>query len=174
MATKQSSVLCAEFATLAAVAITRSRWWRPAVRRNIQLRLPLPTPDQKYLIGPLDTLDIYRLAQPRVVVDRAGASRRPYLHAAGRRPGGSRPQSDDLSRDIERRSASTRVIRVVTVVVTTFVGAVGEQIRVIRGEATKPAAIPYRQKMTVLDVMIAVGGLTDFADGNGGFCAWQG
>ena len=27
--------------------------------------------------------------------------------------------------------------------------------------------LPYKQKMTVLDVMIAVGGLTDFADGNG-------
>ena len=33
-------------------------------------------------------------------------------------------------------------------------------------QAAKPAAIPYRQKMTVLDVMIAVGGLTDFASGN--------
>jgi len=40
-----------------------------------------------------------------------------------------------------------------------------EQIRVI-GEATKPQAIPYRQDMTLLDVMIQVGGLTDFADGN--------
>jgi polysaccharide export outer membrane protein len=35
------------------------------------------------------------------------------------------------------------------------------------GEATRPAAIPYRQNMTVLDVMIAVGGLTDNANGNG-------
>jgi len=41
----------------------------------------------------------------------------------------------------------------------------GEQIRVV-GEATRPQALPYRQRMTLLDVMIAVGGLTDFADGN--------
>jgi polysaccharide export outer membrane protein len=41
-----------------------------------------------------------------------------------------------------------------------------EQIRVV-GEAAKPQALPYRQNMTLLDVMIAVGGLTDFADGNG-------
>jgi polysaccharide export outer membrane protein len=34
------------------------------------------------------------------------------------------------------------------------------------GEAAKPQALPYRQRMTLLDVMIAVGGLTDFADGN--------
>jgi protein involved in polysaccharide export with SLBB domain len=37
----------------------------------------------------------------------------------------------------------------------------------VLGEAQKPSVLPYKQKMTVLDVMIAVGGLTDFADGNG-------
>jgi polysaccharide biosynthesis/export protein len=52
------------------------------------------------------------------------------------------------------------------VLVTGFVGAYSEQIRVV-GEAVRPQALPYKQKMTVLDVMIAVGGLTDFADGNG-------
>ena len=54
---------------------------------------------------------------------------------------------------------------VVTVVVTGFVGPYSEQIRVV-GEAAKPQILAYRQKMTVLDVMIAVGGMTDFADGN--------
>jgi polysaccharide export outer membrane protein len=39
------------------------------------------------------------------------------------------------------------------------------QVRVL-GEATTPTALPYRDEMTVLDVMIAVGGLTEFADGN--------
>jgi polysaccharide export outer membrane protein len=53
----------------------------------------------------------------------------------------------------------------VTVIVTTFVGPTSEQIRVI-GEATKPQILPFRKNMTLLDVMIAVGGLTDFADGN--------
>jgi polysaccharide export outer membrane protein len=53
----------------------------------------------------------------------------------------------------------------VTVVVTGFVGTQSEQIRVV-GEAARPQALPYRQNMTLLDVMIAVGGLTDFADGN--------
>jgi len=53
-----------------------------------------------------------------------------------------------------------------TVVVTSFVGTQSEQIRVV-GEASKPQTLPYRQNMTLLDVMIAVGGLTDFADGNG-------
>jgi polysaccharide biosynthesis/export protein len=54
---------------------------------------------------------------------------------------------------------------VVTVLVTQFNGPYSEQIRVV-GEAAKPQALPYRQRMTLLDVMIAVGGLTDFADGN--------
>jgi polysaccharide export outer membrane protein len=70
-----------------------------------------------------------------------------------------------LARDIEK--ALGKYIRdpVVTVVVTGFVGPTSEQIRVI-GEAPRPQALPYKQNMTVLDVMIAVGGLTDFADGN--------
>ena len=50
--------------------------------------------------------------------------------------------------------------------VTGFVGPYSEQIRVV-GEAARPQALPYKQKMTLLDVMIVVGGLTDFADGNG-------
>ena len=70
-----------------------------------------------------------------------------------------------LARDIEK--ALGKYIRdpVVTVVVTTFVGPASEQIRVI-GEATKPQILAFRRNMTLLDVMIAVGGLTDFADGN--------
>jgi polysaccharide export outer membrane protein len=73
--------------------------------------------------------------------------------------------STQLARDIEK--ALGKFIRdpVVTVVVTNFNGPYSEQIRVV-GEAAKPQALPYRQKMTLLDVMIAVGGLTDFADGN--------
>jgi polysaccharide biosynthesis/export protein len=54
---------------------------------------------------------------------------------------------------------------VVTIVVDSFGGPYSEQIRVV-GQATKPQSIPYRQKMTLLDVMISVGGLTDFAAGN--------
>ena len=53
----------------------------------------------------------------------------------------------------------------VTVIVTNFSGPYSEQIRVV-GEAAQPRILPYTQKMTLLDVMIAVGGLTQFADGN--------
>jgi polysaccharide export outer membrane protein len=71
-----------------------------------------------------------------------------------------------LERDMEK--ALGKFIRdpVVTVVVTSFQGPSNEAVRVI-GEAAKPQVLPYRKNLTVLDVMIAVGGLTDFADGNG-------
>ena len=70
-----------------------------------------------------------------------------------------------LARDVEK--ALSKYIRdpVVTVIVGGFVGPYPEQIRVL-GEASKPQALSYRQGMTLLDLMIAVGGLTDFADGN--------
>jgi polysaccharide export outer membrane protein len=70
-----------------------------------------------------------------------------------------------LARDIEK--ALSKYIRdpVVTVIVGGFNGPYSEQIRVV-GEAQKPQALPFRQGMTLLDLMIAVGGLTDFADGN--------
>jgi polysaccharide export outer membrane protein len=71
-----------------------------------------------------------------------------------------------LARDMEKALAKYIRDPVVTVIVSGFVGPYTEQIRVV-GEATKPQALPYKQKMTLLDVMIAVGGVTDFADGNG-------
>ena len=80
------------------------------------------------------------------------------LPAVGRTP-------TELGRDIEKRLAKYIRDPVVTVIVTGFVGPFNQQIRVV-GEATKPQVLQYRQNMTLLDVMIAVGGLTDFADGN--------
>ena len=80
------------------------------------------------------------------------------IQALGRNPA-------ELARDLEK--ALSKFIRdpQVSVIVTNFVGAPTEQIRIV-GEAAKPQAIPYRQSMTLLDVIIVVGGLTDFADGN--------
>lgn len=71
----------------------------------------------------------------------------------------------ELARDMEKALAKYVRDPVVTVIVTGFVGPASEQVRVI-GEATKPQVLAYRKDMTVLDVMIATGGLTDFADGN--------
>lgn len=123
------------------------------------------SPDYRYLIGPLDSLNIIVWRNPElsmtVTVRPDGNISTPLvedLRAVGRNP-------SDLARDIEKALSKYTRDPVVTVVVTGFQGPVSEQIRVI-GEAAKPQAIPYRQNMTLLDVMIQVGGLTDFADGN--------
>ncbi|MCC6610756.1 MAG: polysaccharide export protein [Burkholderiales bacterium] len=123
------------------------------------------TADYRYLIGPLDTVNIIVWRNPElsmsVPVRPDGRITTPLvedLPALGKDP-------TTLARDIEK--ALSKYIRdpVVTVIVTNFAGPYTEQIRVI-GEATRPQILPYRQNMSVLDVMIAVGGLTDFADGN--------
>jgi polysaccharide biosynthesis/export protein len=123
------------------------------------------TPEYNYLIGPLDTLQITVWRNPElsmsVPVRPDGKVSVPLvedLPAIGKNP-------TELARDIEKVLAKFIRDPVVTVVVTGFSGPYSEQIRVI-GEATKPQALPYRQKMTLLDVMVAVGGLTEFADGN--------
>ncbi len=71
----------------------------------------------------------------------------------------------ELARDIEKALSVYIQDPIVTVMVTGFVGPFQDRIRVV-GEAAQPQALPYRSTMTLLDVMIAVGGLTDFAAGN--------
>ena len=73
--------------------------------------------------------------------------------------------SIEVARDVEKMLGKFVRDPVVTVMVTGFVGPYSEQIRVV-GEAARPQFLPYKIKMTLLDVMIAVGGLTDFAAGN--------
>jgi len=51
------------------------------------------------------------------------------------------------------------------VIMRGFVGLPKDRVRVV-GEVAQPQALPYRSTMTLLDIMISVGGLTDFADGN--------
>jgi len=121
--------------------------------------------EQAYVIGPLDTLSITVWRNPELSTTsqvrpdgRISAPLVEDLPAAGRTPA-------ELARDIEK--ALSKYIRepVVTVIVSGFQGTYAQQIRVI-GEAARPQSIPFRQGMSLLDVMIQVGGLTDFADGN--------
>src|SRR3546814_6632213 len=80
------------------------------------------------------------------------------LYVEGKNP-------SDLSREIESELAVYIQDHLVTVMVGGFVGTFPQQVRIV-GEAAVPQAIPYRTNMTVLDVIIATGGLTAFADGN--------
>lgn len=123
------------------------------------------TSDYQYIIGPGDSVNVIvwrnndltttvpvrpdgKITVP-LVEDLVAIGKTPYA----------------LARDMEK--ALSKYIRdpVVTVIVAGFVGPFSEQVRVI-GEASRPQALPYRLDMTMLDVMIAVGGITDFADGN--------
>ncbi|KQV38870.1 sugar ABC transporter substrate-binding protein [Massilia sp. Root335] len=121
--------------------------------------------DSQYLIGPGDAVNIIVWRNPEVSmsvpVRPDGKITTPLvedLPAAGK-------TSTALARDIEKALSKYIQQPVVTVVVTTFVGNYDEQIRVI-GQATKPQALPYRRNMSLMDVMIAVGGTTEFAAGN--------
>ncbi|MDN5881518.1 MAG: polysaccharide export protein, partial [Nitrosospira sp.] len=118
-----------------------------------------------YLIGPGDNVDIIVWRNPEVSmsvpVRPDGKITTPLvedLPASGK-------TSTQLARDIEEALSKYIQQPVVTVIVTEFVGPYTEQIRVI-GEATRPQALPYREEMTLMDVLIAVGGITDFAAGN--------
>jgi len=70
-----------------------------------------------------------------------------------------------LAREIESKLSKFIQSPVVTVVVTSFSGPYSEQVRVI-GQAAKPQALAYRHGMTIMDVIIGVGGITEFASGN--------
>lgn len=121
--------------------------------------------DYTYLIGAGDTVNIVVWRNPElsmsVPVRPDGKVVAPLVDevvAQGK-------TSNQLAREIEQQLGKFVRDPVVTVLVTNFVGPYSEQIRVV-GEAGKPQFLPYKKSMTLLDVMIAVGGLTDFADGN--------
>ena len=124
------------------------------------------TPDYNYVVGAGDMLNIIVWRNPElsmtVPVRPDGKVSTPLIDelvAQGK-------TSVEIARDIEKVLGKLVRDPIVTIIVTSFIGPYSEQIRVV-GEAAKPQALPYKQKMTVLDVMIVVGGLTDFADGNG-------
>jgi len=123
------------------------------------------SPDYRYVIGPLDTVNVIVWRNPElsmaVPVRPDGRITTPLVEdtpALGRNP-------TELARDLEQALAKYIRDPVVTVIVTSFVGPSNEQIRIV-GEAAKPQAVAFRQNMTLLDLIIVAGGLTDFADGN--------
>jgi polysaccharide export outer membrane protein len=70
-----------------------------------------------------------------------------------------------LAEDIRLQLSQYIAEPLVTVIVNEFAGTFSQQIRVV-GATEKPASLPYRANMTLLDAMIAVGGLSEFASGN--------
>ena len=119
----------------------------------------------QYVIGPGDMLNVFVYRAPELSITlpvrpdgRVSIPLVSDIPAAGRTP-------SQLSTAIEQRLKEYVKEPNVTVMVTSFVGPFDRQVRVI-GEATQPLALPYRDRMTVLDVMIEAKGLTRFASGN--------
>lgn len=118
-----------------------------------------------YLIGPLDQLEVFVWRSPelstQITVRPDGRISTPLVEdmvASGKTP-------SQLANDLE--GALREYVRTpeVTVIVSNFSSTFDQQVRVL-GEAQQPIALPYQAGMTVLDVMVSVGGLTEFAAGN--------
>lgn len=123
------------------------------------------TSSYTYIIGAGDSVNIIVWRNPElsmsVPVRPDGKISAPLVEEVPAQ--GKTPQQ--LARDVEKVLSTYVRDPVVTVLVSGFVGPYSEQIRVV-GAAARPQFLPYKVKMTVLDVMIQVGGLTDFAAGN--------
>lgn len=119
----------------------------------------------EYVIGPNDNVQIFVWGNEElstsVPVRPDGRITTPLvedLQAAGKTP-------TQLARDMEKALSTYVKNPIVTVIVTGFSGLYDDQVRVV-GQAAEPKALPYRASMSLLDVMIAVGGLTEYAAGN--------
>ena len=122
-------------------------------------------PGEEYVIGPLDTLNIFVWRNPelsaKVQVRPDGRITTPLVSdmpAVGKTPA---MLADDM------KIALSQYIKdpIVSVIVDNFQGTFSQQIRIV-GATEKPASLPYRAGMTLLDAMIAVGGLNQYAAGN--------
>ncbi|WP_404480857.1 XrtA/PEP-CTERM system exopolysaccharide export protein [Novosphingobium sp. BL-52-GroH] len=122
-------------------------------------------PGEDYVIGPLDQLTVFVWRNPelgaKVQVRPDGRITTPLITdmpAVGKTPA-------MLAQDIRLQLSQYIEDPLVSVIVDGFSGTFSQQIRVV-GATEKPASIPYRANMTVLDAMIAVGGLSEYASGN--------
>ncbi len=122
-------------------------------------------PGEDYIIGPLDDLTIFVWRNPElsthVEVRPDGRITTPLITdmpAVGKTP-------SMLAEDIKLQLSQYIQEPIVSVIVNKFSGTFSQQVRVV-GATGKPASIPYRANMTLLDAMIAVGGLSEYAAGN--------
>lgn len=122
-------------------------------------------PGEEYIIGPMDKLTIFVWRNPElgaeIQVRPDGRITTPLIEdmvAVGKTPA---MLADDIAVMLEQYITEPRV----SVIVNEFAGTYAQRVRVI-GATEEPASIPYRANMTLLDAMIAVGGLSEFASGN--------
>jgi len=132
---------------------------------SVQAPETLQAEQSEYRIGPGDTLQVFVWNHPELTVTVPvrpdGMISTPLI--AGVPAEGK--TATELAKDMETALAEYVRNPTVSIMITGFVGAYADQIRVV-GQASKPQSLNYRANMTILDVMIAVGGLADFAAGN--------
>lgn len=151
--------ICMVFIVLFVSGCTQTNTEIPSSSRDLST-------DFDYLIGPGDQMEIFvwgneelTVGDVRVRPDGKITTRLvENIPASGKTP-------SELARDIEKAYAEYVKHPVVSVILDSFIGVPTQQIRVV-GEAAQPLKIPYTKHMTLLDLMIAVGGLTEFAAGN--------
>jgi len=126
---------------------------------------PPAVEQSEYRIGPGDTLQVFVWNQPELTVTVPvrpdGMISTPLISGVPAEGKTATQLASDLEKALSEFVRNPKV----SVMITTFVGAYGDQIRVV-GQASKPQSMTYRANMSVLDVMIAVGGLAEFAAGN--------
>ena len=132
---------------------------------NLSPEQQAATPDYEYLIGPGDTMEIFVWGNPDLSTDVVVKPDGKITTRLVENIEASGKTASQLARDIEKAYGQYVKSAVVSVIVNNFVGVPFQQVRVV-GEAQQPLKVPYRKHMTVLDAMIEVGGLTDFASGN--------
>ena len=154
------------FAVVAITGCSSTPSYPPA---PVQAPPPVPVDPRisgwNYLLGPGDSVQVFVWRNPEV---SGSFPIRPDgkmtmnliedMQASGKTP-------TQLARDIEKALSKYIQEPIATVIVSGGIGPYNQQIRVL-GEATDPQAMGYREGMSLVDVMIAAGGLTDFADGN--------
>ncbi|MBU2704447.1 polysaccharide export protein [Zooshikella marina] len=158
-------VKAAVFLSVLAVAGCASHDYPPLPTSAVQIPVTTDPASYNYRIGPGDQLDIFVWRNPdlstEVQVRPDGKITTPLVEDIS--VSGKTPAS--VARELEQELSKYIRDPIVTILVKGFVGPYSEQVRIV-GEASSPQAIAYREKMTLLDVMIAVGGLTEFADGD--------
>lgn len=125
----------------------------------------LDSPDYNYVIGAGDTMEIFVWGNPELTTTGVVRPDGKFTTRLVEDLQASGKTSTELARDIEASYGEYVRQPVVSVIVNGFVGVPEQQVRVV-GEAMTPSSVPYRQHMTLLDLMVAVGGMTEFAAGN--------
>jgi polysaccharide export outer membrane protein len=153
------SFLIAMLAALSITACSSTPTYPPAPAKAASAA------DWYYLLGPGDTVSVFVWGSPEISGSfpirpdgKMTMNLAEDLQASGK-------TTSQLARDIEKLLERYIQDPVVTVIVSGGVGPFSQQVRVV-GQAAKPQALNFREHMTLVDVMIAVGGLNDFAAGN--------